>query len=55
MGFAHHALKWLELEEILTSPTASSFFKNEEGIVVDNHKDMELPIREVRRYSSRQP
>ena len=50
MGSAHHALKWLELQEILTSPTALSFFKNEGGIVVDNHDDMELPIREVGWY-----
>ena len=50
MDFAHHALKWLELEEILTSPTASSFFKNEGGLVVDNHDDMESPIREVGWY-----
>ena len=27
-----------------------SFFKNEGGIVVDNHDDMELPIREVGWY-----
>ena len=53
MGSAHHALKWLELEEILTSPTASSFFKNEEGTVVDNHDDMESPIREVGCYKKR--
>ena len=50
MGFVHHALKWLEFQEILTSPIASSFFKNDGGIVVDNHDDMELPIREVQWY-----
>ena len=53
MGSVHHALKWLELEEILTSPTASSFFKHEEGIVVDNHDDMEFHVREVGWYRKR--
>ena len=50
MDSAHYALKWLELEEILTSPTTSSFFKIEGGTLVDNHDDMELPIREVGWY-----
>ena len=50
MGSAHRALKWLELKEILSSPIALSFFENKGGIVVDNHDDMESPIREVGWY-----
>ena len=52
MDSAHHAMKWLELQETLIYPTASSFFKNEEGTVVDNHDDMKSPIREVGWYKS---
>ena len=40
MGFAHHALKWLELKQILTCPTTWSFLENEGGTVVDHHDDM---------------
>ena len=50
MGAAHHALKWLELEQILTYLAAWSFLENEGGTVVDHHDDMESPIREVGRY-----
>ena len=53
MGSAHHTLKWLELEQILTCPIAWSFLENERGTAVDHHNDMESPIRKVGRYRMR--
>ena len=53
MGSAHHALKWLELEQILTCHTTWSFLENEGDTIVDHHDDMYSPISEVGRYKIR--
>ena len=53
MGSAHHALKWLELEQILIYPTTWFFLENEGGTIVDHRDDVYSPIREVGRHKMR--